>query len=244
VEPIFLGITQGLTEFLPISSSGHLYLLKNCLKLNYQVLPFFVFLHLATLLAVCLYLKREIILSLRNRRRLLYIGIVAITTFFIGWIIDTYLRSYFNSKFLVSGLFLINGVILLSLKSYTQKRSIDSLTLKDALVLGILQGLAVLPGISRSGITIFVLLKRGFKIKEAFSFSFLMAIPVVIGVFLIKIKELSNLRLPAVDLTSSFISAFVFGLLALVAVKNALINKRFANFGYYCIIVSLLVLLR
>jgi len=240
---IFLCIVQGITEFLPKSSSGHLYIFKKILNLGQDLLPFFVFLHLATLFAIFIFLRREILAVLFKRNVLIQIGVITCITCLLGWLIDYYLSSFFGSKYLIFFCLLLNGFILLGIKRDSQTRSLDSITLNDSLLFGILQGLAVFPGISRSGITIVGLLRRGFKPKEAFSLSFLMAIPAIVGAFLFKLKELSNLSIAFFLMAEGFVTAFVFGLLALHLVKKALINKKFKNFAYYCLILALLTLI-
>lgn len=237
-----LGITQGLTEFLPVSSSAHLYILKSILNLEKSFLPFFVFLHLATLCAICIFLRKEISSVLFKRKALIQIGIITVITFAFGLTIDCYFGRFFNSKYLIFICLFINGLILLRVKINSQSRGSESIILKDSLLLGILQGLAVFPGISRSGITIAGLLKKGFRPREAFSLSFLMAIPAIIGAFLFKFKELVDSGLGVIPMTRGFVAAFLFGLLALFVVKKTLVNRKFKNFGYYCIIVSVLIL--
>lgn len=237
-----LGITQGLTEFLPVSSSGHLYILKSILNLEESFLSFFVFLHLATLFAIFIFLRKEILGVLFKRRVLIQIGIITLITFIFGFVIDRYLSIFFGSKYLIFFCLLINGIILLRLRMDSGARGLDEITLKDSFFLGILQGLAVFPGISRSGITISGLINNGFKPKEAFSLSFLMAIPAIIGAFLFKFNELVNSGIDSLSMTTGFITAFFSGLIALVVVKKTVVNRKFKNFGYYCIIISVLIL--
>lgn len=239
---IFLGIIQGLTEFLPVSSSGHLYIFKKYLNLTQDLLPFFVFLHLATFLAIFVFLRKEIFLLLLQRKIAINILIISIITAGFGLLIDYFFQSFFENKYLVPFFLLINGGILLSVKNTSQKREAADIGFKDSLILGVSQGLAVFPGISRSGITIVALLKRGFKSKEAFSLSFLMAMPVILGVFLLKLKGILNSNIPATNMFLGFCAAFVFGLLALSLIKRALISEKFSKFGYYCILVSFLSL--
>lgn len=240
---IFLGIVQGLTEFLPVSSSGHLYIIKKYLAITQDLLPFFIFLHLATVGAIFVFLRKELLFFLSNKHILMHLGLITVITASLALLIDNYLVGFFESRYLVPFLLLINGgILLLARKSYQQRVS-SEIRFSDSLFIGILQGLSVLPGISRSGITITGLLKRGFKEKEAFSLSFLMAIPVILGVFVFKAKALVNSKVPLGSMLFSAIVAFLFGLLALFIVRKTLINKRFNIFGYYCIIISLISLI-
>ena len=103
--------------------------------------------------------------------------------------------------------------------------------------------MAVFPGISRSGITIAALLKKGFKAEEAFNLSFLMAIPVILAASLFKLKKLFGAGIAVSDIFGGFISAFLFGLLALIVLKKTVIKGKFNRFGYYCIVISLFTLI-
>jgi len=243
VKFIFLGIIQGLTEFLPISSSGHLYILERYLDLRQNPLPFFVLLHFATFLAICIFLRKEIISVLTRKNVLIHIGIISVITAVLGLAINYFLSSFFESRYWVPFFLFINGGVLLSTRNVSQNRDSQSINLRDSLVLGVLQGLAVFPGISRSGITVVSLLRQGFKAKEAFSLSFLMAMPVFFGVFLVKLKELANSNMALADMAGGFIAAFFCGLLALAVVKRILIRQKFDKFGYYCIAIAFLSLI-
>jgi len=243
VKFVFLGIVQGLTEFLPVSSSGHLYIIKNYLAITQDLLPFFVFLHLATLAAIFVFLHKEILSFLSNKRILFHLGLITVITASLALLIDYYLVRFFESRYLVPFLLLVNGGILLLVRKSSRQRVSSDIRLSDSIFIGILQGFSILPGISRSGITIIGLLNRGFKEKEAFGLSFLMATPLILGVFIFKAEALVNSQVPLSGMIFSAIAAFLFSLLALSIVRKTLINKRFNIFGYYCIIVSLISLI-
>ena len=239
VKYIFLGITQGLTEFLPISSSGHLYTFKRIFNGDGDLLPFFLLLHLATLLAIGVVLHKEIHRALYDKKLLAHLGIITIITLVFGFLIDRFLSWIFEYKYFVSFCFLINAGVLLTIEKKHAKRPSQDIKLKDSLLLGILQSLAIFPGISRSGITIAGLLHRGFHIKETFTFSFLMALPVILGAFLFKSKHLFNSSVNGAQMVFGFVAAFIAGLIALKIVRKTLVNHKFAYFGYYCLIISL-----
>lgn len=243
MKTIVLGITQGFTEFFPVSSSSHLYIVKRLLALSQDLLPFFVFLHIATLLAIVIFLHRDILSVLSKKRILVQLGLTTLVTAVIGLIIDIFLVGFFENKLWISLLLIVNGLILLSLKKVSGQRNYDSITTKESLFIGLLQGLAVFPGISRSGITIVGLLKKGFKPKEAFTISFLMAIPLTLGAFLLKAKELMTLNMSISDAAGGFVAAFIAGFLALKIVKKVLKSERFAFFGYYCILAAIVNLI-
>jgi len=243
VKYIFLGIVQGLTEFLPVSSSGHLYIIKEYLSLGQMLLPFFILLHFATFLAICVFLNKEIRKFFFKKHILANIGLITLITLSIGFLIDISLKNVFEGKYFVLFCFLVSGSLLVSIKIKNQNRSLEDLGFKDSLFLGILQGFAVFPGISRSGITIFGLLRRGFKPKEAFNLSFLMALPVILGITLVKFKDLFSLNIPIVGIIGGFLSAFLFGLLSLFVVRKSIMLNFFNKFGYYCMIVAFLILI-
>jgi undecaprenyl-diphosphatase len=241
------GITQGLTEFLPVSSSGHLYILKRILGSPQNYLSFFILLHIATLLVIVLVLKRQVWLALINKNLLIYLATTTLVTCIIGFLIDRFLKASFDNKYFISLCLMVNALILLRIKNIKGQKDRGDFKLKDALTLGVLQGLAIFPGISRAGITISSLLKRGFKPQEAFSLSFLMAIPAILAAFIFKYlfhyQQLSQLHIPWTGLSLGFLAAFCSGFIALLIVKKTLITHKFRNFGYYCFGLSLLGLL-
>ena len=247
LKPILFGITQGLTEFLPVSSSGHLYILKRILNSPQDYLSFFIFLHIATLLAIVLVLKRQVWLALINKNFLIYLATTTLITGIIGFLIDRFLKASFDNKYFVSLCLMVNALILLRLKNIKGQKDWGDFKLKDALTLGVLQGLAIFPGISRAGITISSLLKRGFKPQEAFSLSFLMAIPTILAAFIFRYlvhpQQLLSPSIPGIELSLGFLAAFCSGFIALLIVKKTLITHKFRNFGYYCFGLSLLGLL-
>lgn len=241
---IFLGIIQGLTEFLPISSDGHLYFFKKTLGISGDLLSFFVFLHLATLLAISIFFWKKIITILTNKKVLIHLFIITLITGLIGIAIEHIFEKIFELKYLIAGGFLINSLIIFSAKP-NGARTINQIKFYDSIWLGVLQGLAVFPGISRSGITISALLKKGFQKQEAFQLSFIMAIPAILGAFIYKLKDfnkLSALQNNISNLFLPFLSAFIFGLIALIVVRKLVINDKFRNFGYYCLVIALITL--
>lgn len=241
MEFLLFGIIQGVTEFLPISSSGHLYLLKKIFGINENLLSFFIILHLATLLAIAIFFHKQI-KELLFSKILPQILIITAITAGIGLTIKQFLSPFFEYKYFIPSCILINAVILLSTKRFSAKKSSQDIQLKDSLILGILQGLAVLPGISRSGITISGLLKRGFKAKDSFTLSFLMAIPIISGTTLLELKEISCLNISRANIYLSFTAAVISGIFALQIIKKMLIKAKFQNFGYYCLILFLISL--
>ncbi|MCF7870301.1 MAG: undecaprenyl-diphosphate phosphatase [Candidatus Omnitrophica bacterium] len=235
---IYLSLIQGLSEFLPISSSGHLFIFKNIFYFGQDLLSFFVFLHIATLSAIFVFFYKEIFAALKNKKIIVYLIITTAITALLGLVIDRILSHYFTSNYFIFLFLLINGVILLTAKRLEGNRELTDISVRDALILGVLQGFSFLPGISRSGITIIGLLARKFKPKAAFALSFIMSIFPIAGTFLLKIDALTKLKLNPLILIVSFLATFIVGFFSLFLVQKTLIMKKFIYFGYYCIILS------
>lgn len=239
---IFLGFIQGLTEFLPLSSSGHLVILQRILDIKGEQLLNILVLHLATVLALIVFFFIEIIKAFKNLRLIFNILIVTLTT---GLIVilgkEHFLRLFFSVKMLAPS-FLITGIILILTKRVVKNdRKIKDINIKDALIMGIVQAVAVIPGISRSGITISTLLFRNIDKNSAFNFSFLASIPAIVGAFILEAREL-KLDFSLIDsgLLLGFIASFITGLLSLYILKVILSKAKFFYFGYYCILISFL----
>ena len=188
LEGILLAVMQGLTEFLPISSSAHLILLSEFMGSN-QNLFYDVSLHLGTLMAVCIYFRKDLIeiinsvikyKSLLNNLLLRQLFISCIPTLFLGFIlvdlIDEHLRT---SPVIATTTIFFGFVLFLATFSKSNKTHIEEITLRDALIIGFAQSLALIPGTSRSGITISAGLLLGLDSKTASKFSFLMAVPTI-----------------------------------------------------------------
>jgi len=232
---LICGIVQGISEFLPISSSGHLYLVSNILKFNASdKLAFFVWLHFATLFAVLVFFYKDILAVLRNKTILINIIITTVTTSIVAIVIKKIVGSYFDNHYLIACGFIATTMFLLLNKvRMGGKMSMDGYTLKEALILGIIQGIAVVPGISRSGVTITTLMRRGFDSGVSFRLSFLVSIPVILAAFIYESRGIQGTF--STMYIWGFISAFISGLIALKVLKNIISRKHLYYFGYYCI---------
>jgi undecaprenyl-diphosphatase len=187
-EGILLAVIQGLTEFLPISSSAHLILLSEFMGSN-QNLFYDVSLHLGTLMAVCIYFRSDLIdmvnsiirhKSLFNNLLLRQLFISCIPTLFLGFILVDLIDGYLRTSTVIATTTIFFGFILfLATFSKSRKTHIEEITFRDALIIGFAQSLALIPGTSRSGITISAGLLLGLDSKTASKFSFLMAVPTI-----------------------------------------------------------------
>ncbi len=240
---VILGIVQGVTEFLPVSSSGHLVILEHILGIKEGGLALTIILHLGTGFSVVIFFFKDILEALRNFRLVLMLALVTIITAAIGFAGNDFFESLFNCPGKVAWSLMITGILLISTRRFMQGKK-ESFGLLDAFILGIVQGIAVIPGISRSGSTISALLFRGIDIKTSFKLSFLVSIPVIFGAALLEAKKMNfAVKTSSADLIAGFLASLLTGLFALWALKLVLHRAKLYYFGYYCIIVAVLTLL-
>lgn len=247
-----LCLIQGLTEFLPVSSSGHLLLLEQVFKIQGNLLLLNLFLHLATLLAVVI-LYRKIIWKLIKKPfqpltyKLILSTVItlvfALTYEFFD--LDRYVTNFYGFCFLITA-------ALLFLAHTFQKRAltikVGEVSYKSAAIVGAVQGLAVLPGLSRSGSTISTLLLLGNDEGQAAEYSFLLSIPIILGGFvfeLIKVDSFANLFefvSPAMCIFAFFFT-FLVSIISLKITINLLKNKKFIWFAIYVLIVGIVTII-
>jgi len=249
-QAIVLGAIQGLTEFLPVSSSAHLILVPWLLRWQDPGLAFDVALHLGTLLALLVYYWRDwldmgLSLAIGNRlpRRLLYLLIVAsVPGAIIGVLLEKQAESIFRSPPLIAATMTTLGLFLLIADWYgSKKRNIDDLTVLDALLIGLSQGLAIIPGVSRSGATITTARILGIDRADAANFSFLMATPIIAGAGMLEAHKLFHTGLAA-QLGWGFAAATVFGLLAIAGLLRFLRAHSYRPFAIYRIVLAAIVI--
>ena len=248
IEAILLGILQGATEFLPVSSSGHLVLAEHLLPGFHQPgILFEVLLHLGTMLAVIIYFWQDLkglLTSLWRRgqrakverRMLILIAIGSVPTAIIGLQFLDYFKKAFNDPVQVCLMLFVTGVLLALADRYRRgHRKQPQLNLIDALIAGTVQGLAIMPGISRSGSTIAALLFRGVDGETAARFSFLLALPAISGATLLSFKDLQAIRIDQlpVYLAGTGVSLIV-GLLCIHLLMGVVRQRRLALFAVYC----------
>ncbi len=239
---IILGIIQGITEFLPVSSSGHLVIIQKFIGVTEQAVVISVVLHLGTSLALVIFFFKDILNLLRNMRLLSYIIIVTLVTGIIGISGKGFFEKLFNSPRLVAVALIFTGIILILTRKFMEKKR-SALNIKDAFILGLTQGFAIIPGISRSGITISTLLFRGIDRETSFRFSFLASIPAVFGAAILEAKDISlTSNIGTKSLIIGFIFSLLIGLLSLRILKIILGKAKLYYFGYYCIIIAIITL--
>lgn len=242
---IILGFVQGITEFLPISSSGHLIILRDFLGIQVaNSLLFDVLLHLATALAIIVYFRSDVVSLFRKPKenKVLWLAILlgTIPAVVFGLFFDTELR---NS--LVVALALIGGSMLFIIAEKLAKQN-EPLTVKKGIIIGFFQALALIPGTSRSGATISGGLLLGMKREEAAKFSFFLGLPVIIGAGLFEgIKNTDLLVTGGVNtaLILGLVVAFVTGIASIHYLLRFLRNHKLTIFAWYRVILAVLILL-
>jgi undecaprenyl-diphosphatase len=240
---VILGVIQGLTEFLPVSSSGHLVIMQKVLGIGADEVALSVVLHLGTTLALIIFFLKDILGLLRNVRLMLLILTVTAITGLIGLGAKDFFESLFSSPRLVAIALVFTGIILLLTRKFMDNKKKD-INFSDAFILGLAQAAAIVPGISRSGATISTLLFRRINWEESFKFSFLAAIPAVMGAALLEARKVDlALKADMADLLAGFIASLLTGIIALGILKRILKSAKFYYFGYYCIIVATIALI-
>ncbi len=253
-EASLLGVIQGITEFLPISSDGHLVIAQGYLRAFQQnPMTFDVVLHFGTLLAVLYYFRRDVralvfFLGRREvqgnlfpaRRWVWSIFLATLPTGVIGLALEKSVEPLFVSPVFAAGGLLVNGTLLLSTGlAPSGQRSANDIKVRDALLIGLMQGFAVLPGISRSSNTIATAMFLGIRGEVAARFSFLLSIPAVMGAVLIKVSDLDVSR--ATDLIPYGVGvafALMSGIWAISFLLKVIVMGRFRYFGYYCFLLG------
>jgi undecaprenyl-diphosphatase len=243
IEYIILGIVQGITEFLPVSSSGHLAVLGRLFGLSEQSVAISIIMHLGTLLAVLVFFFRDILEALCSKRTVLLILAVTCITGLIGVLGKDFFESLFTSVKAIAIGWIATGVILLLTKRFMHNDR-KTIGMKDAMILGVTQGIAIIPGVSRSGITISTMLFRGVEKMTCFTFSFLVSIPAIAGAALLEAKKIHfAFSGNPVQLATGFFCSFAAGLFALWALKQMLAKAKFHYFAYYCFALALITLI-
>lgn len=251
-QALILGIVQALTEFLPVSSSAHLVIIQDYLGFKKPLLLFDVILHAATLGALLVYFRKDIgkiILSLLrlkeksdeemlNRKLFYFILVGTIPTLALGLFLNQWIKAMFTSVTFTSLMLLVTGALLwISKRRVDSEKGIEKMKTTDAFLIGIMQGVAIIPGISRSGATIATGLLRGIKKELAFRYSFLLSIPAIIGALGLQLREaFLEQTLPSHPLPwiGGALVAAIIGYVSLILFRKIILGKKLHIFAYYC----------
>lgn len=258
LQAIVLGIVQGITEFLPISSSGHLIVIPQLFGWGDQGLTFDVLIHVATLAAVVVYFRARLLTLCReaiaekglgtSRRFIAILLLSVIPAGVIGVAFGDQIESQLRMLHVVAtGLIFWGGVLLIADKRAVKvKTSLNHVSWKQVFAISMAQAIALIPGTSRSGITMTAGLFGKLDRQSAAEFSFLMSIPVIGAAGLLRLKSLlveGAASVSIAPLVAGFLGAFVAGFFAIAFLMNLVQKKGFAPFAYYRIALGLLLLL-
>lgn len=256
-EAIFLGIIQGLTEFLPVSSSGHLVISQYILGVKQSGITFEVFVHFGTLVSIIWVFYADIkklILAALNinydplSRRMIFLLIMGcIPTAIMGIVFEPFFVGLFDSVVTVGFMLLVTGSLLWIINwKIPGAKKIGEMKTLDAIIVGIFQGMAIIPGVSRSGATIFAALLKDLDRATAIRYSFLLALPAILGATLLEARELmagTGENISLVPLVLGTVAALFSGILAIKTFIKLLQMGRLYYFSYYCWMVGSLIIL-
>jgi undecaprenyl-diphosphatase len=277
LQAILLGVVQGLTEFLPISSSGHLVIVQHLFGLREADLAFDVSVHLGTLIAVVAFFRKDIIAILAelmsfaralratstsgwraalqahpHARLALLIVIGSVPTAALGLVLKQFADRLFASPFIAGGMLLLTGALLISTRRPQQRahqhpanfRGLEQIRTLDAMVVGVTQGLAVMPGLSRSGSTITAAIHLGINPETAARFSFLLSIPAVAGAALLVLREaLTQGTFEPGTCLIGALAALIVGYASLALLVYIINRGRLFAFAPYCWLVGAIAMI-
>lgn len=265
VQAVILGIIQGLTEFLPISSSGHLVLFSRLFNIQESSLVFEVIVHVGTLLAVLVVFKNEVWVLVKSFfkflanpkdakrlatddpgfRLLLALVLGTVPAVAVALILKEQLQLLFGSSVFVGLMLIVTGTILYLTERHVGNKGLEKVSTKDALLIGCGQALAILPGLSRSGTTIAVGLLRGLDRESAARFSFLLAIPAILGALVVSFGDLfaGNVTISSNALVAGLIAAALTGYVAIRVLLDLVRKGKLIWFSYYTWTVGALVVI-
>ncbi|MFA5248775.1 MAG: undecaprenyl-diphosphate phosphatase [Patescibacteria group bacterium] len=256
-EAIILGAIQGLTEFLPVSSSGHLVLIPYIFNWHYNGLSFDVALHAGTAIALLLFFWRDWVLIIKNsftksstreilnskypKNFLWQIAVASIPAMIVGLTIDKYVENNFHFILLIAiNLALFGWLLWFVDKKSKSDLSLETITFKKSFIIGLFQAFALIPGVSRSGITITASRLVGLSREPAARFSFLLATPAIVGAFLLKVPDILEAGF-TLNFFLGVATATIFGLAAIKFLLVYLKKSDFSLFMWYRLILAVAV---
>lgn len=245
IEALILAVIQGLTEWLPVSSSGHLAIAQTFLGLN-PPLIFDVMLHFGTLIVVLVVFRKDVINILKalakrdfnseEGKLALFIVVGSVPIGIVGVLFRDEIEQLFSNLFAVGVALLVTAVVLF----FSEKRNgTKKIGILDSILVGLAQAAAIVPGISRSGLTVSTGLLRKIDKTAAFRFSFLLSTPAILGATVFEVKDLATANLDLIPLILGTIVAMIVGYASLKMLQRIVMSERFHLFAYYCGIVGL-----
>jgi undecaprenyl-diphosphatase len=260
IEYFILGLVQGITEPIPISSSGHLIIFREIFGIEAEGLSFEIFVNFASLLAVLVIYREDIVRLIRNGylfifkkekaaeddfRFIVYLVIATIPVGVVGLLFGDAIGKVLSSTIVVGFTLLITAAALWIIRNLRGRKNDGDLSTKDAIIVGLVQAVAVTPGISRSGATIVGSMLVGMKQETALRFSFLLYIPVSLGTGLLEIPDLiqsPEFQTMLIPHIVAFITTFIASYFALKWFMGIMAKGNLKYFSYYCVVVGLLVI--
>lgn len=250
-QAVFLGLLQGLTEFIPVSSSGHLVIAQHFFNIKEDQILFNVILHIGTLVPIFIIFWQDIadmiLLKKEKRKETFYILLAIIPTGIIGVLFEDFFAKLFSNAYLTALMLIVTGLILyITEKIEDGKKEVEEIKWWQPFVVGVAQGAAIIPGISRSGSTIAASLFQGLNREAAARFSFLMSIPVIGGagfLQLLDVIEKGSLNIEIKVIVLGFLTAVISGYFAIKVLLKVLAEKKLNYFSYYCWAAAVIVIL-
>ncbi|MFA6809269.1 MAG: undecaprenyl-diphosphatase UppP [Eubacteriales bacterium] len=249
-QAIVMGIIQGIGEFLPISSSGHLVLLPWLFDWTVPGITFDVALHMGTLLAVLVYFWKDWLKLLTSavtgknddyRKIFWYLVVATIPAGVAGFFMEDLIQNIFRSPIIIGIMLIVFGLFLYFADKKTQLRKLESMNLPDALVIGIAQCMALVPGVSRSGVTMTAARMLSYSREEAARFSFLLSTPVIFGAGVFELSKINPAEFNTAFIAGILVSAIV-GLASITFLLRYLKSSDFKIFVGYRIILGLIII--
>ncbi|MDQ3008559.1 MAG: undecaprenyl-diphosphate phosphatase [bacterium] len=257
-QALILGLVQGFTEFLPISSSGHLVLFQQLFSLDEPLLAFNILVHVATLLAIIIFFGKSLLKV--TFRELLLLGIASVPAVIVGVVFKDQIEALFENDIFLGLELIVTGLINFYIDWKIQRskdvpvtevvaidtRIVEQLNPVKSLFIGAAQAFAIIPAISRSGSTVAGALAVGMDRESAFRFSFLLAIPALAGAGVLGAKDVldaGSLPLEPLTYVIGGLAALVAGLISLKFFKYVITKARLLYFGWYCVILGVIITL-
>lgn len=243
-DAVLLGIVQGLTEFLPVSSSGHLVLGEALLGLSTPGVVFEVTVHVATLCAVCWVFRRRIGRLVHgvlhgDSAALAYVGLLLLATVpagLVGTTLSGWIEPLFDRPVVAAALLVVTGGIVWTIRRTAETAARETPGPGQAFLIGVAQAVAILPGISRSGTTVAVGTWLGVAPARMAEFSFLMSVPAIAGAAVLQVPDLAEAgaAIGTLPLAAAFVAAVLSGIVAIGIFVRMLERRTFHRFAYYC----------